>query len=42
MNSKAADKLFQKLDHSVGRIFNYFKNQAKEEDITTEELIEVE
>ena len=26
----------------MGRIFNYFKRQAKEEDITTEELIEVD
>ena len=36
MNSKAAEKLFQKYDHSIARIFSYFKRQAKEEDITTE------
>ena len=41
MNSKAAGKLFAEYEHSVGRIFNYFKRQAKQEDITAEELVEV-
>ena len=39
MTSKAADKLFDKYGHSVGRIFNHFKRQTKEEDDTAEDLI---
>ena len=42
MKKEQANKIFREQNHSIEQIFNHFKAIAKQEDITAEELLEIE